>query len=295
MIEDGKTFYWGTSDWPADRIVKAIEMCERYNLHKPITEQPMYHILGRDKEVELAFLTLMRHEKPNVLLTGEAGVGKTSIVHQLAYLIANDLCPDPLKGFQLIEINTNSLLAGPGYRGVTEQKFDDIIQQSLSNGKTILFFDEFHTVESLGQMANGQTPGLGNTLKPYLTRPDFRVIGATTISESKTINDKALLRRFFNITVNEPTDEAVLTIIESCIHHYGKGLKFKKEIIPQILDLSKTMDGYNPDKAKDITDFVCSYAKMKSLKSVNTNQVSEFFDTYFLLKKEQSEPDAIID
>lgn len=249
-------------------------------------------ILGRDKEVELAFLTLMRHEKPNVLLTGEAGVGKTSIVHQLAYLIANELCPEPLKGFQLIEINTNSLLAGPGYRGVTEQKFDQLIQESLSSGKIILFFDEFHTVESLGQMANGQTPGLGNTLKPYLTRPDFRVIGATTLTESKTIKDKALLRRFFNITVSEPTDEAVLTIIESCLQHYGSGLTFKKDVIPQILELSKSMDGNNPDKAKDVADFVCSYAKMRELKKVSTDQVSKFFDEYFLLKKQTDQQAA---
>lgn len=252
-------------------------------------------ILGRDKEIELLFLTLMRHEKPNALLLGEPGVGKTSIIHQAAYLIANDLCPDQLKGFQIIEINTNSLLAGPGYRGVTEQKFEDIIQHSLSQGKTILFFDEFHTVETLGQMANGQTPGLGNTLKPYLTRPDFRVIGATTSTEGKQIHDKALLRRFFPITVAEPTDEAVLTIIESCIAHYGKGLKFKKDIIPQILELSKTMDGFNPDKAKDITDFVCSYAKLRGLTTVSTADVAQFFDEYFLLKKQDDQPAAIIE
>ena len=247
------------------------------------------HIMGRDKLIELMFLTMMRHEKPNVMLTGEPGVGKTSLVHQMAYLIANNLCPEPLKGFQVVEINTNQLLAGPGYRGVTEQKFQDIIDGALHDGKLILFFDEFHTVENLGQMANGQTPGLGNTLKPYLTRADFRVIGATTNNEVKGIKDKALMRRFFNIDVKEPTDAAVLHIIEHCIMEYGKGITFEKAVIQQIFDLSKTMDGYNPDNAKDITDFVCSYAKLKELKDVSVSGVSEFFDTYYLAKPSKQE------
>lgn len=254
------------------------------------------NILGRDKEMELLFLTLLRHEKPNALLLGEAGVGKTAIVHQLAYLIANDLCPSKLKGFNIIEVNTNALLAGPGYRGITEEKFQNLIDSSLSHGKTIIFMDEFHTVEHLGEMANGQTPGLGNTLKPYLTRPDFRVIGATTLEESKSINDKALLRRFFKITICEPTDLAILDIITNCLNYYGKGLTFKKAIIQQILDLSKTIEGFNPDKAKDITDFICSYCKVKSIVNVNEKLVSEFFDMYFLMKKQEfKEKEALIE
>jgi len=249
-------------------------------------------ITGRDKEIELLFLTLMRHEKPNAILTGAPGVGKTSIVHQLAYLIANDLCPKPLLGFQIIEINPNALLAGPGYRGVTEQKFQEVINKSLVSGKTILFMDEFHTVEHLGEMANGQTPGLGNTLKPYLTRPDFRVIGATTDDEYNKMGDKALLRRFFKVNIPEPDDNAVKTIITNCLKAYGKGMVFKKPIIQQILDLSKTIDGYNPDKAKDITDFICSYGKLRDIKEITTDVVSTFFDHYFLLKKED-EPNEI--
>lgn len=253
-------------------------------------------ITGRDKEVELLFLTLMRHEKPNAILLGEPGVGKTSIVHQIAYLIANNLCPKSLLGSQIIEINTNALIAGPGYRGVTEQKFQDIIDDSLRSGNTILFMDEFHTVEHLGEMANGQTPGLGNTLKPYLTRPDFRVIGATTNDEYSKINDKALLRRFFKINIPEPNDEAVMAIITNCLGAYGKGMTFKKGIIQQILDLSKTMDGFNPDKAKDITDFICSYGKLKEIKEITKDIVTTFFNYYFLLKQEtKSEvPEATI-
>jgi len=253
-------------------------------------------VIGRESEIELLFLTLMRHEKPNVLLHAEPGVGKTAIVHQLAYLIANNLCPEELKGFQVIEINTNSLIAGPGYRGVTELKFQELIDETLAHGKTILFFDEFHTVEKLGELASGQTPGLGNTLKPYLTRPDFRVIGATTSKELQQISDKALLRRFFKVILTEPTDEALRVIIEKCICKYGKGLKFTKDIINKILELSKTIEGYNPDKAKDITDFICSYAKLKKIERVDSVILQEFFDYYFLLKKkEEKKLDAIFE
>jgi ATP-dependent Clp protease ATP-binding subunit ClpA len=253
------------------------------------------NIIGRDEETELLFLTLLRHEKPNVLLVGDPGVGKTSIVHHAAFLIANDLAPKKLKGFQIIEVNTNALLAGPGYRGVTEEKFQNLIDTSMRSGKVILFMDEFHTVEHLGEMANGQTPGLGNTLKPYLTRPDFRVIGATTSEEASRIKDKALLRRFFKITVKEPTDEALLFIIRSCLHKYGKGLSAGETIIPQILQLSKSIDGYNPDKVKDITDLVCSYCKLKGIGTITTKVVSDLFDKMFIPKEKSLEPEFALD
>lgn len=263
------------------------------NLTKLYANGSNPQIIGRDKEMELLFLTMLRHEKPNALLLGEAGVGKTAIVHNLAYLIANDLCPKQLKGFQVLEVNTNNLLSGPGYRGVTEEKFKNMVDTALATGKAIIFLDEFHTVEHLGEMANGQTPGLGNMLKPYLTRPDFRVIGATNVAEK--MDDKALLRRFFKITISEPTDEAIVAIITACIEKYGEGLKFKKEVIKRILDLSKTLDGFNPDKAKDITDFVCSYAKIKELLYIDNKMLNDFFDAYFLLKQKMEKKAAVIE
>lgn len=253
------------------------------------------NIIGREKELELLILTMMRHEKPNAILHGQPGVGKTAIVHQLAYLIANGKVPKALQGFSVIEVNTNALLAGPGYRGVFEERVQNLIDELLS-AKTILFLDEFHTVESLGEMANGQTPGLGNAIKPYLTRPDFRVIGATTSEELKTLKDKALLRRFFKIGVSEPTDDAVSLIITACLKKYGRGLKIESGAVETILKLSKSADGFNPDKAKDITDFMCSFCKMKDLKTVTVDNTMEFFDQYYLAikaEKEQNEAEFI--
>ncbi len=251
------------------------------NLTKRYANGNNPNILGREHEIKNLFLTLLRREKPNALLTGEPGVGKTAIIHLLSYLISNKMCPKKLYGFNVLSINTNQLLAGPGYRGVTEDKFQKLIDSSLSEGKTILFFDEFHTVEHLGEMANGQTPGLGNTLKPYLTRPDFRLIGATTREEAAGIKDRALLRRFFEIEVGEPSDEAIRSIILACINEYGTGLTYKRAIIEQILELSKSLDGYNPDKAKGIVDLLCSFCNMENISLIETSTVSSFFDQFY--------------
>ncbi|HSH35239.1 AAA family ATPase [Schnuerera sp.] len=255
------------------------------------------NIIGRDREMQMLFLTMMRHEKPNALLTGQAGVGKTALVHNLAFLIANQLAPEPLHGFKVLEINTNKLLSGPGYRGVTEEKFQNLIEHSLDSGKVILFMDEFHTVESLGQMSNGQTPGLGNTLKPYLTRPDFRVIGATTSNEFSKMTDKALLRRFYQMNVTEPTDDAVSHIIKVCLKMYGKGLKAKSDVVETILRLSKTHSGFNPDVAKDITDFVCSYAKMTGNKLITSTFVEDFYNKFYkqVSQKDEELPELVME
>lgn len=242
------------------------------------------NILGRDKEVEALMITLLRREKPNALLIGEPGVGKTSVIHQLAYLIANDLVPKELKSFKVVELNTNELIAGPGYRGVTEQKFQDVIDTALKQQNVILFFDEFHTVETLGQLSNGSTPGLGNTLKPYLTRPDFHVVGATTTDEFKEIKDKALLRRFALIKIEEPNEEAVKNIIKACLIEYGEGIKFEKAIIQTIFDLGKSLSGFNPDKSKDFVDFLCSYARFKDYTKITINDCSNIIELYKMAK-----------
>lgn len=251
------------------------------NLTKLYKSSASPDIMGRDEELEQLMITLLRFEKPNAIITGPAGVGKTSLVHMLAYMIANELVPDGLLGFSVLEVNTNALLAGDGYRGVTEAKFQKLIDEAITNGKVILFMDEFHTVVDLGKMANGSTPGLSNTLKPYLTRADFRIIGATTTEEFATINDPAFLRRFFRLQMSEPSDEVVTRIITSCIKKYGRGTRIQQTIIGKILSYSKSLPGYNPDKAKDIVDFLFSYCIVKEIKTVTEDVLVTVFDRYF--------------
>lgn len=241
-------------------------------------------IKGRDKEIKRLFLTLLRHEKPNALLLGDAGVGKTSVVNQLAYLLANQLCPKELIGFEVISVNTNSLISGDGYRGVIEKKFKDMIDTALAKGKCILFFDEFHTIYNLGKMAGGQTPGLSDTLKPYLTRGDFRVVGATTHDEIKTVTDAALLRRFSKLFIGEPDEHVILEIIKSCFKRFigTANIKVKPAVVEQIYNLSLSLAGLNPDKCKDIIDIVVADAKLNDISEINPGFVSTTFDLFFM-------------
>jgi ATP-dependent Clp protease ATP-binding subunit ClpA len=265
------------------------------NLTKKYANGNSPNIKGRDREVKQLLRILLRQEKPNAMMLGESGVGKTSIIHHLAYLIANNLVPDDLKGFHVIEVNTNSLLSGDGYRGVTEKKFEDLITKSLANGKVILFIDEFHTAENLGKMSNNSTPGLGNTLKPYLTRGDFRVIGATTTEEYKTLSDKALLRRFTKIFLTEPDEDTIKSIIKKCFSLYigNSKITIEKDVPEKVYQLSLVIeDGNNPDKAKDIVDMLVADAKLTNTKKINTDYVESVFNEIYLLnapKKQEAE------
>jgi ATP-dependent Clp protease ATP-binding subunit ClpA len=254
------------------------------NLTKKYSNGNSPNIKGRDQEMKQLLRILLRQEKPNAMLLGEPGVGKTSIIHQLAYLIANGLVPVDLKGFHVIEVNTNSLLSGDGYRGVTEKKFEDLITKALANGKVILFIDEFHTAENLGKMSNNSTPGLGNTLKPYLTRGDFRVIGATTTEEYKTLSDKALLRRFMKVFLTEPDEETIKDIIKKCFALYigDSKITIDKDVLDTVYKLSLTLDGNNPDKAKDLVDLLVADAKLTNTKKITTDYIETVYNEIYL-------------
>ena len=232
-------------------------------------------LIGRNLEISNIIETLLRVEKPNVIITGEPGVGKTALINHLAYLIANDLVPEELKGYSLSEINLNDLLAGDGYRGVFEKKVQDLLVSATNKGKVILFMDEFHVAESLGKMQNGQTPGLGNSLKPYLTRGDIRIIGATTNDEYNEMTDKALLRRFRRIIIGEPNEEACNQIIQKCLERYNtRKIKVSdSKIVEKIFRTTMQIDGFNPDKITDITDIMFAKTRMNNVELLDAATV----------------------
>jgi ATP-dependent Clp protease ATP-binding subunit ClpA len=237
-------------------------------------------VIGRTDEITRIVETLLRINKPNVIITGEPGVGKTALVNHLAHLIANRCVPNELCDYTVHGVNTNDLISGPGYRGDFENRIKGLLDSASKNGKVILFIDEIHTAESLGQMANNSTPGLGNTLKPYITSGKLRVIGATTNEEYEKIKDGALLRRFRRIEIGEPTKQACYAIIDMLLKEYNTRKTPIEanvdEVIEVIYNGSLQMKGYNPDKITDICDLIFAKSRIADLQIITMSDVRRF-------------------
>ena len=221
-------------------------------------------LIGRDNELEEIVEILLRKNKNNPLLIGEAGVGKTAIIEELAKRIKNNLVKD-LIGYKIISLDMSLLLAGSKYRGDFEERLNNVIQEVINNGKIILFIDEVHTIMHAGG-SEGAIDAV-NILKPYMCRSKLKIIGATTKDEyNKYIAiDKALVRRFNVININEPnilnTKEILYKIRDNYKKYYN--VTITKNNIDIIVDYSNKYfcDKKNPDKSIDLLDSVCSYVK----------------------------------
>lgn len=224
-------------------------------------------VIGRDKELNEIIETLLRKNKNNPLLIGDAGVGKSAIVEELARRINSDSVPEKLKNKRIVTLEMSSLVAGTKYRGEFEEKLNKVIKELEDNPEIILFIDEIHTISNAGG-AEGAI-NASDILKPYLARGKIKIIGATTTSEyNKFISkDKALRRRFELIKINEPkkdeTKEILSKIRPSFEHHYN--VKITKENIKEIVDLTDKyiLDRFNPDKSIDLLDSICAMKEVE--------------------------------
>ena len=232
------------------------------NLNDLAKKGELDKVIGRDKEIERVIEILARKNKNNPILIGEAGVGKTAIVEELARRIVNNNVPKFLKNKEILNLNIASVIAGTKYRGEFEEKLSNIITELESNKNLILFIDEIHTIVGAGG-AEGAIDA-SNILKPALARGKIKCIGATTNAEFKTSieKDKALERRFQKIYVNEPNAEETKIILKKIKKDYEK---YHNVIIPdKILDETiKLVDKYivgrnEPDKSIDILDEICA-------------------------------------
>lgn len=245
-------------------------------------------LVGRDHIISSIFETLLRIEKPNVILTGEPGVGKTAIVEYIKYLIEQESVPKGLLGYKVSFLNLNDLLAGPGYRGSFEQRCKDVFREYLGTS-TILFIDEFHAAENMGSMSEGQAPGFGNFLKPIITKSDIRIIGATTNKEYEEMTDAALKRRFRRINVPEPSEQETKRIINSRLDWFNREqlkIEGRPTLIDEIYTLSSKLTGFNPDKAVDITDIMFAKARLNGDQRLDAATWQEYLGQIFQLKKE---------
>ena len=218
-------------------------------------------LIGREREIESIISSLLKKDKCNPLLIGNAGVGKTAIVTELARRLKKKEVPDKLIGYKIISIEMGSLVAGTKYRGEFEEKLHNLID-SLINNKIILFIDEIHTLVNAGG-ADGAI-NAADILKPYLARGDIKIIGATTIAEynNTILKDKALNRRFDLITIKETDYEATKDILEKVKNKYEvfHDLVITDENIKDIMDYSNRYihNRYNPDKSLEVLDLVCA-------------------------------------
>ena len=229
-------------------------------------------VIGRDKEIKRVLEILCRRTKNNPLLIGEAGVGKTAIVEEIARMIKTGNIPLLLKNKRIICLDMACLVAGTKYRGEFEEKIRKIIKEIEDNDDIILFIDEMHTLVGAGG-AEGAIDA-SNILKPALARGSLRLIGATTTTEYKKYieKDSALERRFQKITVGIPDMETVKDILMKLKSIYEKFhfVKINECIIDLIIHLSEryVYDRNQPDKAIDILDEVCSYVSLKESKEL---------------------------
>ncbi|HIS40759.1 MAG TPA: ATP-dependent Clp protease ATP-binding subunit, partial [Candidatus Aphodovivens avistercoris] len=215
-------------------------------------------VIGRAGEIERVMQILSRRQKNNPLLIGEPGVGKTAVAEGLAELIVSNQVPDVLRGKRLITLDVSALVAGSKYRGEFEERLKKVIKEVIDAKDVILFIDEMHTLIGAGS-AEGSIDAAA-ILKPPLSRGEIQVIGATTIDEYRKHleKDSALERRFQTITVNEPSEEQTVRILEGLRDKYEAHhqVRYTDEALHAAVSLSNRyiQDRYLPDKAIDVID-----------------------------------------
>ena len=225
-------------------------------------------LIGRENEIIQLIYSLSRRNKPNAILIGEPGVGKTAIVEELAQRLVNGEVP-LLTDKLIYELDLASNVGGTKYRGEFEEKLKKIIKKVKEDGKAILFVDEIHNIIKAGG-AEGAIDA-SNILKPYLARGEIQLIGATTLEEFNDSfeKDKALKRRFQIIDVNESSKEETLIILNKIkpIYEDYYCIKIKDDKLAFIIDLSAKylINQRFPDKAIELLDNSCVIAKNELL------------------------------
>ena len=252
----------GSSDDEEKPTVKTGgEALEAYciNLNEKAKQGKVDPLIGRMSEVERCIQVLCRRTKNNPLLVGDPGVGKTAIAEGLARKIVNKQVPEVLSGSTIFSLDMGALLAGTRYRGDFEERVKQVVKELENHPDAILFIDEIHTVIGAGATSGGAMDA-SNLLKPALASGTLRCMGSTTYKEFRQHfeKDRALVRRFQKIDVNEPTIEDTIKILKGLKTYYEDfhKLKYTNDAIKAAVELSARYitDRKLPDKAIDIID-----------------------------------------
>ena len=251
----------GAEEEEEDILKAGFEALESYcvNLNAKARAGKVDPLIGREAEVERTIQILCRRTKNNPLYVGDPGVGKTAIAEGLARRIVDGEVPEVLRTTTIYSLDMGSLLAGTRYRGDFEERVKAVLTELDSIPSSILFIDEIHTVIGAGATSGGSIDA-SNLLKPALASGNLRCIGSTTYKEYRNYfeKDRALVRRFQKIDVNEPSQSDSIKILRGLKPYYEKhhGVRYTAEAIRAAVELSARYitDRRLPDKALDVID-----------------------------------------
>jgi len=280
------------SDGQSERALRAFTT----NLNDSVKKNKIDPVIGRAEELEQIALGLGRRTKNNVLLVGDPGVGKTAIAEGLAYNIIQGNVPPFLKEYTVYNLDISSMLAGSKYRGDFEERFKLVLKALQSKGKTVLFIDEAHMISGAGAGGQQSSNDLANMMKPALSKGNIKVVASTTWEEYRKYfeKDRALMRRFQRVTVDEPTPEMAKDILMGVKKYYEKhhNVVINDAAVEAAVKLSvKYMtDRKLPDKALDLIDVACSRFNLKTVK----DRVVDVKEVQFELSKMVNLPEETV-
>jgi len=262
--EAGQTVHGADEDAGAEKVVRrGREALDAYcvDLNKKAQDGRIDPLIGRNHEIDRTIQVLCRRTKNNPLFVGDAGVGKTALAEDLARRIVHKEVPDVLAEATIFALDMGSLLAGTRYRGDFEERLKSVVSEIEALEGAILFIDEIHTVIGAGATSGGAMDA-SNLLKPALQNGSLRCIGSTTYKEYRSHfeKDRALVRRFQKIDVNEPSIEDAVKILRGLKPYYEEHhkVRYTNEAIRTAVELSARYIGDRklPDKAIDVIDEV---------------------------------------
>ena len=261
------------------------------DLTEQAAEGKLDPVIGREQEIGRLMQILSRRTKNNPCLVGEPGVGKTAVIEGLAQRISGGLVPEGMKEKKIFTMDLASMIAGSKYRGEFEERMKKLIQEVKAAGNVILFLDEVHTIIGAGGAEGAMDAS--NILKPSLARGEIQLIGATTIGEYRKYieKDAALERRFQPVTVEEPTKEQCLEILEGLKSRYENHhhVTVEQEALESAVALSVRYvnDRFLPDKAIDVLDEACSKVSLRGFKVPDSiEELEQVIDNLKVQKEE---------
>lgn len=251
-------------------------------------------IVGRDMEIRLLIEILSRRTKPNVILVGEPGVGKTALLEGFAREITQENVPELLKEATILELDLASLIAGTSYKGEVEDRLKKVINECKKIHKTILFIDEIHSLLD----TRSSTGNIANLLKPELARGEITIIGATTQEEYRKIiePERAFNRRFEVLTIQEPDETTCVKMLAKILPAYTEHHKVEVDItaLPDCVKLAKRYSKGKklPDAAIDLLDR--TMASIKMMEEMSEKDVNAWYDNYKKIIDETHETDPLL-